>query len=60
MTKKQREEKKMKQQLGISDRKSYEQRGIQMRPAVFEDKRAKSRKEACKKQNVKKILKDFD
>ena len=50
-----------KRQLGIFDRKSIEERGRQNRPVVFEDKRAKSRKEACKTQNVKKYInQNFD
>jgi len=59
MKRKEREEMKMKQQLGISNVKSIEERGRQIRPVVFDDKRAKARKNACDKQVVKKIIQDF-
>ena len=51
--------KKMQAQLGITDRKTVEERGRQRRPAVFVDRRAKARKNACDKQVVKKFLNDF-
>ena len=51
VTKKEKE--KMKIQMGI------EERGRQRRPAVFTDRRAESRKNACRKQNVKKEIEKY-
>jgi len=59
MKRKEREAKQLKQQLGISDRKSVAERGFQCRSTVFVDKRAKARKNACDKQVVKKVIETF-
>ncbi len=54
--KKKNEEKHIQQQLGINNRKTIEERGRQLRPTIFTDRRAKSRSEVCDKRNVDKEI----
>lgn len=55
-----KEQKKLKKQLNISDRKTVEERGLRPRPAIFVDKKKKQDKEVCKKENFLKEISDFE
>ena len=53
-----KEKKKIKQQLHISDRKTIEERGKQNRSCIFEDKKKKERNNMCNSNVVKRIIDD--
>lgn len=54
------EEKKLKEQLHISSRKTIEERGAWPRSVAFEDKKAKQKKYAARSNSTKKAIKEFE